>query len=90
MKTVSATWLKRNSGRSVSCKFSIICNTFYTEDHDHEKYIKTYKRRLPFGTFKQFVSHSKGKLVNDQCFESFMETCTLKYFKIKEQHKKLD
>ena len=47
-------------------------------------------RRLSLGTFKQFVSHSKGKLVNDQCFESFMETYTLKYFKIKEQHKKLD
>ena len=43
----------------------------------------TYKRRLPLDNFEQFVPSSKGKLVNDICFESVMERSTCKYFKLK-------
>ena len=31
-----------------------------------------YKRRLPLDPFEQFVSSNKGKLANDQYFESVM------------------
>ena len=33
----------------------------------------TYNDRLPLDTFEQFMTISKVKLANDQCFESFME-----------------
>ena len=34
--------------------------------------MKTYEERLPLDIFEQFVTTSKVKLANDQCFESFM------------------
>ena len=45
-------------------------HTLYRRPPEHEEYIKIYKRRLFLDAFEQFVPSSKGKLVNDQCFES--------------------
>ena len=39
---------------------------------EHGDYTKTYEERLPLNIFEQFVTTSKVKLANDQCFESFM------------------
>ena len=39
---------------------------------EHGDYTITYKERIPLNTFEQFVTISKVKLANDQCFESFM------------------
>ena len=39
---------------------------------EHGDYTKTYEERLPLDIFEQFVTTSKVKLTNDQCFESFM------------------
>ena len=39
---------------------------------EHGDYTKTYEERLPLDTFEQFVTISKVKLTNDQCFESFV------------------
>ena len=39
---------------------------------EHGDYRKNYEERLPLDTYEQFVTISKGKLANDQCFESFM------------------
>ena len=38
----------------------------------HRKYTKTYEERLPLDTFENFVTISKVKLANIECFESFM------------------
>ena len=39
---------------------------------EHGDYIETYEERLPLDISEQFVTTSKVKLANDQCFESFM------------------
>ena len=39
---------------------------------EHGDYTKTYEERLPLDIFEQFLTTSKVKLANDQCFESFM------------------
>ena len=39
---------------------------------EHGDYTKTYEERLSLDIFEQFVTTSKVKLANDQCFESFM------------------
>ena len=39
---------------------------------EHGDYTNTCKERLPLDIFEQFVTTSKVKLANDQCFESFM------------------
>ena len=36
------------------------------------EYTKTYEERLPLVTYEQFVTMSKGKLVNNQWFQSFL------------------
>ena len=38
----------------------------------HRKYTKTYEERLPLDTFEHFVTISKVKLANIECFQSFM------------------
>ena len=39
---------------------------------EHGDYTKGYEERLPLDIFEQFLTTSKVKLANDQCFESFM------------------
>ena len=39
---------------------------------EHGDYTKTCEERLPLNISEQFVTTSKVKLANDQCFESFM------------------
>ena len=48
---------------------------------------KTYEKRLPLDAFEQFVTSSKGKRANDQCFCTFYGGSV--YFKIKEKRYEL-
>ena len=49
-----------------------VAHVLYRRPPEHEEDIKTYKRRLFLDAFEQFVPGRKEKLVNNQCFESFM------------------
>ena len=45
------------------------------------------KKKLPVDAFEQFVPSSKGKLVNDECFESVVREVYKQIFQNKEEHK---
>ena len=76
----AATVSKIQEIKSESCFLCQNCRKTYKtkrglnrhQSAEHGDYTKTYEERLPLNIFEQFLTTSKVKLANDQCFESFM------------------
>ena len=61
-------FLCQNCGKTYETKRGLNCH----QSAEHGEYAKIYEEILSLDTFEHFVTISKVKLKNDQCFESFM------------------
>ena len=61
-------FLCQNCRKTYKTKRGLNCH----QSAEHGDYTKTYEERLSLDIFEQFVTTSKVKLTNDECFESFM------------------